>query len=136
MKQARILFFVDGPAPSADDFAEAEALSANVVFRNARAVSDDPQSLEICDGVAGQVPRLYAEKYPDAEEAISAFAAELAALSRSVGDEPAPTAKTTKAALKAAEKEEAKRQGIAPKVEVPKQAGGAPTWNPQVQTKA
>lgn len=129
MKQARILFFVDGPAPTADDFAEAAQIAGNVVFRNARAVSDDPQSLEICDGVAGCVPTLYAEKFPTAEEAVDKVAGELAELSKRTGDSPAPNAKATKAALARAEAA-TKRNPIAPTVD------GAPkpgVWNPSVQ---
>lgn len=93
MKPAKILFFVDGPAPSNEDFAAAGEMKATVVFRNARAVPSEPHSLEICDGVAGKVPAIYAAKYPDAEKAIATKAAELKALSSKVGDTPAPKAK-------------------------------------------
>lgn len=136
MKQARILFFVNGPAPTPKDFAEASAIAGNVVFRNAQAVTDDPQSLEICDGVAGCVPMLYAEKFPDAETAVAKVAEELAKLSVLVGDEPAPNADAVKNALALTEQ---KRVTIAPTVEPPTGGGPAPTggtpqWNPNVQS--
>lgn len=86
MKPAKILYFVNGPAPSPEDFQAAGALNATVVFRNACAVSGGETCLEICDGVAGQVPLVYAEKYPKAEDAISKKAEELEALTSKVGD--------------------------------------------------
>lgn len=92
MKPAKILFFVDGPAPSPEDYAEAAALNATVNFRNARAVPSEPHALEICDGVAGKVPAIYAERFPAADEAISKKADELKALTSKVGDSPAPKA--------------------------------------------
>ena len=90
MKPAKILFFVDGVAPSNEDFEAASKLTAQVVFRNARAVPAEG-ALEECDGVAGEVPPSYAE-LPTAEEAIAAHAEKLAALSKKVGDAPAPKA--------------------------------------------
>lgn len=96
MKPAKILFFVDGPAPKPEDFQAAAAMSATVVFRNARAVPSEQHSLEICDGVAGKVPAIYAAKYPTAEEAIAKKAAELKKLSDKVGDEKAPEPKASK----------------------------------------
>lgn len=70
-KLAKILYFVNGPAPTAEDFTIAYDIRANVVFRNATAVSDC-ESLEICHGVAGNVPEIY-KHLPTAEEAIEAF---------------------------------------------------------------
>lgn len=90
MKPAKILYFIDGPAPSAANFMEAAELSANVVFRNARAVPSEAHSLEICDGVAGKVPPIYANRFPPAAEAIAKKKAELKALTSKVGDAPAP----------------------------------------------
>lgn len=92
MKPAKILYFVDGHAPTPDDFTAAAELTATVVFRNARAVPSEPHSLEICDGVAGKVPEIYAKKFPTAEEAIKAKAAELKKLTEKVGDSKAPKA--------------------------------------------
>ncbi|QBZ71725.1 hypothetical protein [Pseudomonas phage KP1] len=126
MKPARILYFVNGPAPSPEDYQAASDLNANVVFRNALAVPGEPHCLEMCDGVAGEVPPLYSEAYPDAEEAIAKKSEELKALSARVGDEPAPrlTAAQRKAAEKAA-KLAAKQTG---------QGGGTGTWNPNAPT--
>lgn len=90
LKALKILFFVNGPAPTAEQFAEAEALSGNIAFRNALAVPSDNHALEDCDGVAGEVPAIYSAKFPHAEAAIEARNAKIAALSAKVGDEPAP----------------------------------------------
>lgn len=122
MKPAKILFFVDGPAPSPEDFAEAAELKATVVFRNARAVPSEPHSLEICDGVAGKVPAIYDRAYPDADEAIEIKAKELKALTSKVGDAPAPKqGKKTEAAKPADPAADATaKQG----------EGKAPAWNP------
>lgn len=124
MKPAKILFFVDGNAPTPEDFAAAAELNAQVMFRNARAVPSEPHSLEICDGVAGKVPKLYADAYPEAGEAIKKKAAELKALASKVGDAPAP-----KASSKAADKPAAATQGQKAPAAAP-QGGSAPAWNP------
>lgn len=124
MKPAKILFFVDGNAPTPEDFAAASELNAQVMFRNARAVPSEPHSLEICDGVAGKVPKLYADAYPEAGEAIKKKAAELKALTSKVGDAPAP-----KASGKAADKPAAATQGQKAPAAAP-QGGSAPAWNP------
>lgn len=76
-KLAKILYFVQGPAPTAEDFKTAYDIRANVVFRNATAVSDC-ESLEICHGVAGHIPEIY-KHLPSAEEAIEAFEKGIAA---------------------------------------------------------
>lgn len=126
MKPAKILFFVDGPAPSPEDYAAAAEMSATVNFRNARAVPSEPHALEICDGVAGAVPPLYAERFPTAEEAIAKKADELKALSSKVGDTPAPKKAT-------AAKTDAKSQQAANPAQTPApgQQGAAPAaWNP------
>ena len=124
MKPAKILFFVDGNAPTPEDFAAAAELNAQVMFWNARAVPSEPHSLEICDGVAGKVPKLYADAYPEAGEAIKKKAAELKALTSKVGDAPAP-----KASGKAADKPAAATQGQKAPAAAP-QGGSAPAWNP------
>lgn len=129
MKPAKILFFVDGPAPSADDFVAAAELKATVVFRNARAVPSEPHSLEICDGVAGKVPEIYAKAYPEAEKAIAKKAEELKALSSKVGDTPAPKP-TGKGASNKPEGDK-KPEGDGKPATPP--AGGdskPPAWNP------
>lgn len=90
MKAPKILFFVDGMAPSPEDMANAAEITGQVCFRNARAVPAEG-SLEACDGVAGHVPAPY-KKLPSAAQAIKAHAAKVKALAAKVGDSPAPEA--------------------------------------------
>ena len=121
MKPAKILFFVDGVAPTPEDYEAASKLTAQVVFRNARAVPSEG-TLEECDGVAGCIPGPYGE-LPTAEEAIKARAAKLAALAKKVGDAPAPKAPAKPAnAPAAAAKGQAPAQGQKP--------ASAPAWTP------
>jgi len=126
MKLAKILFFVEGPAPTAEQLAEALEMTANVMFRNALAVPAEQHSLEICDGVAGIVPPLYAEAFPTAEAAIAAKTGELKALSEKVGDEAAP--KLTKSQVAAAKKasDDAARNTAG---QQPNGQQSAPAWN-------
>ena len=122
MKPAKILFFVDGVAPTPEDYEAASKLTAQVVFRNARAVPPEG-ALEECDGVAGKVPPTYAEAYPEADEAIKAHAAKLAKLAKKVGDSPAPKAPAKPAnAPAAATKPQAPAQ--------PAKPAAAPAWTP------
>mgnify|MGYP000659176430 FL=1 len=122
MKPAKILYFVDGVAPTPEDYEAASKLTAQVVFRNARAVPSEG-ALEECDGVAGKVPPTYAEAYPEADEAIKAHAAKLAALAKKVGDSPAPKAPAKPAnAPAAATKPQAPAQ--------PAKPAAAPAWTP------
>lgn len=100
MKRAKILFFVDGMAPTAADFAEASEMAAQICFRNARAVSAD-STVEACDGVAGCVPPLYAE-LPAAADAIKAFSDAAKAEAAKLGEKPAPARKTAPAAAQKA----------------------------------
>lgn len=56
------LFFIDGPAASDEQRAEAAAIEGIVRYRNTlRIRCDDGSSLEPFDGVAGAVPSCYAE---------------------------------------------------------------------------
>ncbi|UUV44522.1 hypothetical protein RCMOTHERGOOSE_12 [Rhodobacter phage RcMotherGoose] len=89
MKALKILYFVRGAAPSPAQLAEAHSLNANVCFRNALAISNEA-ALEACDGVAGDVPPVYSAKFPAAVAALEARAKTIEALSKKVGDEPAP----------------------------------------------
>ena len=121
MKPAKILFFVDGVAPTPEDYEAASKMTAQVVFRNARAVPSEG-ALEECDGVAGHVPAPYAE-LPTAEEAIEAHAAKLAALAEKVGDAPAPKAPAKPANAPAtAAKAQAPAQPVKP--------ASVPAWTP------
>ena len=88
MKPDKILYFINGPLPTTEDYAAAAELRANVMFRNALAVSPDGGSLEECDGVAGEVPLQYAKAYPPAEAAIARTKAQLKALQDKIGDKP------------------------------------------------
>lgn len=126
-KPAKILYFIEGAAPTAEDFEAAQAIGGNVVFRNALAVPNEPHSLEICDGVAGVVPPIYAEAFPDADEAVAQRAEELKALSSKTGDEPAPKPKG-KGASKSAAKPAA--TGEAEDDKAPGATGTKPAWNP------
>lgn len=89
MKTAKILYFIDGPAPTSEQIMEAASVPAKVVFRNARAVSPD-SSLELCDGVMGAVPKTYAKAYPDARTAVEANFAKLQAASKGKFKDTAP----------------------------------------------
>ena len=92
MKLPYILFFIKGPFPT-DKQREAVAgykEKAKVVFRNALAVPPDSHSLEMCDGVAGDVPSIYLKTFPNAAEAMATYAEKLQSLSEKVGDEKAP----------------------------------------------
>lgn len=92
LKLAVILFFVDGYAPTPKDLVAAQQLGGDIKFRNARMVDVSVvEGLEECDGVAGAVPANYAAAYPKAEEVLAKKKAEFEALSKKVGDEPAPT---------------------------------------------
>lgn len=121
MKPAKILYFVDGVSPTPEDFEAASKMQAQVVFRNAQAVPAEG-ALEECDGVAGAVPAPYAE-LPSAEEAIAAQAEKILALTKKVGDEPAPKAPAKPAnAPAAATKPQAPAQ--------PAKPAAAPAWTP------
>ena len=121
MKPAKILFFVDGVAPTPEDYEAASKLTAQVVFRNARAVPSEG-ALEECDGVAGCIPGPYGE-LPTAEEAIKTHAAKLAELAKKVGDAPAPKAPAKPANAPATA---AKAQAPAQ----PAKPASAPAWTP------
>ena len=90
MKPLKILFFTNGPAPTAEQLAEANKLNGHICFRNAKYVPAEPHALEDCDGVAGDVPAIYSAEYPDAVSAIEAREEKIAELSASVGDSHAP----------------------------------------------
>ena len=130
MKPAKILFFITGAVPSAEEFETAQALNADVKFRNALAVSNEPQSLEVCDGVAGDVPQIYAEAFPDADKAIKLNEAERKALAKKVGDEPAPK----RTAPKVEQPEQGEAPAQAPAQAPAKTAAAKPSaWKPNAQ---
>ena len=132
MKPLKILFFTNGPAPTAEQLAEANKLNGNICFRNAKYVPAEPHGLEDCDGVAGDVPDIYSAKYPDAVSAIEAREEKIAELSASVGDSPAPR-----------KPKDAAKGAVAPKPQdtpapTPPAQGQAPAagWQPQGQAPA
>jgi hypothetical protein len=86
MRPDKILYFIEGPLPTSEDYAAALELRANVVFRNALAVPEENSSLEPCDGVAGEVPPAYAKAYPPAEAAIAKTKSQLKALQQKMGE--------------------------------------------------
>lgn len=129
MKALKLLFFVNGPAPTAEQIVEAEALSGNVAFRNALAVPAENHALEDCDGVAGEVPAIYSAKYPTAEDAIEARAAKIAALSAKVGDEPAPKPPAKTGGKAAAAPKGDDKAPTPPASTAAPAAGAAPGWN-------
>lgn len=87
MKVPKILFFVDGMAPTAVDVEAASEINAHVVFRNARAVPADG-SLEACDGVAGKVPAPYS-KLPTAAQAIKTHAVKVREMNATANNDAA-----------------------------------------------
>lgn len=74
-KHPRIIYFIKGAAPTADDLAGALKLGANVVFRNVQFIGQ-PNCLEACAGVAGAVPPAYAN-CADGAEVIAEFNASI-----------------------------------------------------------
>jgi len=129
IKPAVILYFVEGPAPKADDFLKAASLNATVKFRNALAVDPDHGGIEPCDGVAGAVPPVYAKAFPSAEDAIAKKASELKALAAKVGDAPVP--KKGKGKDKDKDKEDEPPVGKGdPVVSQNKTAGAGAGWQP------
>jgi hypothetical protein len=58
----KILFFVNGFAPTGEDMKDAAKIEGQVLFRNVQ-LFDENEPLEKCDGVMGLVPEPYAEKY-------------------------------------------------------------------------
>jgi len=86
--------------------------------------SDKPEShaLEVCDGVAGAVPEIYAKRFPKAEVAISGYNETLKGLSQKVGDVPAPK--------KQGKPEDEKPPIIAPSGFIPPTFAKPPAWNP------
>lgn len=131
MKPLKILFFTNGPAPTAEQLAEANKLNGHICFRNAKYVPAEPHALEDCDGVAGDVPAIYSAKYPDAVSAIEAREEKIAELSASVGDSPAPRKpKGDKDAAKDATAPKGDDKAPTPPASTAAPAAGAaPGWN-------
>lgn len=68
MSKLKIIYFIDGFAPTADEELEAQSFGVKTVFRNAQYVTCAD---EACDGVAGSViPDAYKD-YPRADEIVA-----------------------------------------------------------------
>lgn len=136
----RILFFIKGTVPTLEQQLEAEDLvPARVAFRNANLVAPEG-SLEICDGVTGDVPDRYKKAYPNAKKALEDFAeARKAAYEKLAKDADAATksgldATANVAAKKAeaADKAKAKADEAAAKAkaDADAKANAAAAWKP------
>src|SRR6187431_160443 len=113
MKPAKILYFIEGPLPTKDDYQDAAKLGsgANVVFRNAQQVPNEQHALEVCDGVAGAVPEIYEKAFPPAEKAIAKKEADFKKLTDSIDDaKPPKKAQLTDEQKAAFETEQAKKK--------------------------
>lgn len=113
MKPAKILFFINGVLPTKADYEAATKLgnNANVLFRNAQHVPKEAHALERCDGVAGEVPEIYENAFPSAEEAIKKNKADFKKLTDSIDDiKPPEKTELTPEAKKALEDEIAKKK--------------------------
>lgn len=86
VKLARILYFIDGCTPTEEDVEAASQIAGNVVFRNALFVSNN-DSLETCDGVAGNVPAIYEERFSSAQAAIQENVKKLKKTAPKIADE-------------------------------------------------
>lgn len=69
----KILHFIDGPVPTADDNQMLQSHGPGVVFRNAVHVPKKGEgAIEPCDGVSGKVPDTY-KHLPSGDDAIEAY---------------------------------------------------------------
>lgn len=98
-KAPKIIYFINGAAPSAADQLAVLDLGVSVQFRNARFVAADERP-EPCDGVAGHVPDAYA-KIPKAEDALKAYRENLEKLRTQLGETAAPAPQGAKKGAKA-----------------------------------
>lgn len=96
MSIPKILYFISGPAPKAEDVEKASQIKAKVVFRNALAVHPE-SALEDCDGVMGDVPESYSTKFPPFEIAEKDAALRVIAKVAATQEEIAPNSELEKA---------------------------------------
>lgn len=76
MSEKKIIYFIDGFAPSDDERLEAQSFGIKTVFRNSQYIYD---AREECDAVAGlKIPEPYAG-FPRAEDLVDSIAADMAA---------------------------------------------------------
>ena len=100
MKTPKVLFFINGPVPTADDrqqAAELEAQGNNVGFRNLQWVTPDA-GIEIFDALAGAVPKLY-QDFLAKLELDDEFQADIERQKRKAPAPPAPPAAPAKVEL-------------------------------------
>lgn len=67
---AKVIYFIRDFVPSDEDMEAAQKIGPGVVFRNANFVPENPPAgqIETCDFVAGDVPKVYADKFKDVSE--------------------------------------------------------------------
>ena len=106
-RNPRVLFFINGMAPTEEQQEEAEAMGNNVAFRNATRSNPD-EALEAFDQLAGEPPAWY-----------------LAAAAAKAGEPPLPQAPPVDGASDAA----ASFAGFSGAPAAPKPAGGG-GWKP------
>ena len=100
MKTPKVLFFINGPVPTADDLqqaAELEAQGNKVGFRNVQWVTPDA-GIEIFDALAGAVPKMY-QDFLAKLESDDEFQADIERQKRKAPAPPAPPAAPAKVEL-------------------------------------
>jgi len=99
MNLPKILYFIEDCTPTKEEVEKALLIkNAKVVFRNASVVPNEPHALEICDGVEGCVPEIYAKRFGTSAKAIGEYEKSVAEVQSKVGDEKAPTVSKSKGA--------------------------------------
>lgn len=91
MSKVKIIYFIDGFAPTADEELHAQSFGVKTVFRNVQYVGDVPD--EECDGVAGLVPPAYKD-YPKAEDLVDEIAAKADAAKKRLAERVAGVSDT------------------------------------------
>lgn len=66
----KILYFVNGFAPSKADLKAAKKIDGEVLYRNVQ-LFDESAPLEACDGVAGVAPAVYVEAFNPKPEKVT-----------------------------------------------------------------
>lgn len=134
-KAPRILFFIEGDAPSKKEYALAARMGPNTVFRNAAYVPSEG-SLETCDGVTGAVPTRYAEAYPSGDAAIEAYNAALDADLAEAEDDGNQQALDLQPVTPAAPVQPAPAAKVTPAPAAPAAKAGDAGWTPNAPATA
>lgn len=91
LKAPKILYFLEGPVPKANEEVVAYAkYGPSVYFRNG-ALADSDATVEPCDGVAGTVPQAYAH-FPAADNVIQTYRKEAEKAATLITEPVAPVA--------------------------------------------